>query len=264
MGLSKLQYMHFFHTHGIKPVDWVIKNHGDWIKKLYSSGRGRYSIADEKEFLNRVIVGNVIDELDIARSHQEAMSGDTNPMNNPEMVEAMRGERNPMHGLSPEETPLWGITGKDHPAYGMEGPSKGITGEDHVAYGYEHTEEAKKKISEARSGENHHYYGVTGSDHPTWKGGSIPTYSLAFQHNREDVIERDGEQCVICGLSRGVHKEKYGKDIEVHHIIPRRQFRSPDGSMPDEAGTKDNLITLCVIHHRRAEFDGIELPGVTG
>lgn len=35
-------------------------------------------------------------------------------------------------------------------------------------YGQKHTDEALKKISESTSGENHHLYGVTGEDHPSY------------------------------------------------------------------------------------------------
>lgn len=41
-------------------------------------------------------------------------------------------------------------------------------GEKNPFYGKSHTEEALKKISESTSGENHHLYGVTGEDHPSY------------------------------------------------------------------------------------------------
>lgn len=66
---------------------------------------------------------------------------------------------------------------------------------------------------------------------------------------RLKIIERDGEQCQHCGMSREEHKTKYGCDITVDHIdgngknLPRSQ----------QNDNFDNLITLCLSCHGRKD-----------
>jgi 5-methylcytosine-specific restriction endonuclease McrA len=50
---------------------------------------------------------------------------------------------------------------------------------------------------------------------------------------RNEVLQRDGWKCQLCGSMR---------NLEVHH----QKFRSRSGE-----DTPDNLITLCVICHTR-------------
>jgi hypothetical protein len=71
-----------------------------------------------------------------------------------------------------------------------------------------------------------------------------------FGGNREIAIQRDGEKCVHCGMTRQEHKAKYGCDITVDHI---------DGNgclVPKEKKNNalDNLQTLCYSCHRRKDL----------
>lgn len=60
--------------------------------------------------------------------------------------------------------------------------------------------------------------------------------------NREVVIQRDGEKCVWCGITRQAHKEKYNRDIIVDHID------NNGSSKPSNLKNNnlDNLQTLCL------------------
>ena len=54
---------------------------------------------------------------------------------------------------------------------------------------------------------------------------------------RNDVFERDGHKCVFCDET---------KDLDAHHITDRHE-------MPNGGYVKENGITLCPIHHFKAE-----------
>lgn len=102
--------------------------------------------------------------------------------------------------------------------------------------GRERSEEYKSHMSEVMSGENCYWYGVTGEDHPGWRGGEKDCQNWRSSHEwlqvREEALKRDNNECQDC---------KQSKDLHVHHIKP-----------VSKGGKKfklDNLITLCVEHH---------------
>lgn len=71
-----------------------------------------------------------------------------------------------------------------------------------------------------------------------------------FGGNRESTIQRDGEKCVKCSITRYEHKEKYGRDITVNHI---------DGNGRNTAGhlknnSLSNLETLCLSCHGKKDI----------
>lgn len=68
---------------------------------------------------------------------------------------------------------------------------------------------------------------------------------LMFGGNREKAIQRDGEKCVACGLTRQVHHEKYGRDITVDHI-DNNGVNKPKHL---KNNSLDNLQTLCLRCH---------------
>jgi predicted HNH restriction endonuclease len=74
-----------------------------------------------------------------------------------------------------------------------------------------------------------------------------------WKEQRTKALERDGFQCVRCGLSREEHRQKTGFDLHVHHRKPRKRFyKSPDKDIED-ANKLENLITLCSSCHRILE-----------
>lgn len=99
----------------------------------------------------------------------------------------------------------------------------------------------------------------TGEDHPRWKGGyEAPRYGPGWGEQRQKAIERDGCECVVCGLSETASQERYGQSLDVHHIRPLRAFDSTEA-----ANRLNNLVTLCRACHR--DWEGIPLrPEVVG
>lgn len=87
----------------------------------------------------------------------------------------------------------------------------------------------------------------SGSDSPHWKGGEA-YYGEEWSDIRLEAIERDGGKCTRCGATRQEVKEALGHDLDVHHIIPLREFDELEA-----ANELENLVTLCRRCHRKVE-----------
>jgi len=61
---------------------------------------------------------------------------------------------------------------------------------------------------------------------------------------REQIIQRDKERCVDCGMTRSHHKRHYGRDLSVRHIAG--PGRKQVVSSKDYDNSLQNLITLCL------------------
>jgi len=101
---------------------------------------------------------------------------------------------------------------------------------------YRTDQNRKDKISKAFLGEKH----------PMWAGG-------ISQHNsrgsswatiREEVFKIKGHCCEKCKINRTDHKNKYGMDIHIDHIIPYHSFDTEK-----EANEITNLRPLCISCH---------------
>ncbi|MEW5941227.1 MAG: DEAD/DEAH box helicase, partial [Chloroflexota bacterium] len=76
---------------------------------------------------------------------------------------------------------------------------------------------------------------------------------------RDRVRARDGFRCQMCGTPEN------GRQHDVHHKIPFRNFRASDGSPdPSAANRLDNLVTLCHSCHRKAEQNVRMRSGLAG
>ncbi len=74
------------------------------------------------------------------------------------------------------------------------------------------------------------------------------TYGANWQRQSELARQRDQYRCQVCGVV------EQSRAHDVHHKVPLRAFRNPDGGIRfEEANRLDNLITLCPNCHRRAE-----------
>lgn len=89
----------------------------------------------------------------------------------------------------------------------------------------------------------------SGSNHPNWKGGSDLNYGKGWNGIRRSALERDGYECVVCSKS----KSEIGRNPDVHHIVPVRYFVETEGLERTDAHRLDNVVSLCVSCHRRAE-----------
>lgn len=96
-------------------------------------------------------------------------------------------------------------------------------------------------MSENRRGEDHHQW-LEGERKYTGKWWSV----------RREVLERDGFQCQSCGKTA----DQMGRNPDVHHIVPIREFEDPQ-----EAHQLDNLIALCRPCHRNEEAGIIDVTG---
>jgi 5-methylcytosine-specific restriction endonuclease McrA len=84
---------------------------------------------------------------------------------------------------------------------------------------------------------------MTGENNRNWKGGPIgDCYGPEWRAIREAIRQRDNYICQRCGL----HQADHHKALDVHHVIPLREFL-PDRI--DEAHNPNNLITLCSSCH---------------
>ena len=86
-----------------------------------------------------------------------------------------------------------------------------------------------------------------GPESPSWKGGPVKYYGPNWYAQRHRARKRDDYTCQNCGVT----EEQYGRELDVHHIKPFREF----GYVPEEneaylrANKLSNLTCLCVICH---------------
>ena len=117
------------------------------------------------------------------------------------------------------------------------------------------TPERREAIRAARLADGHVPYlrngvhwlkGVTGADHPTWKGGVTPERQ-SFYHSPEwkaairAIWMRDQCTCQRCGRKPPRHGPKHNRG-HVHHIV---SFRVHELRLD-----LDNLVLLCADCHR--------------
>jgi transposase-like protein len=75
------------------------------------------------------------------------------------------------------------------------------------------------------------------------------------RETKERVRNRDGRQCVDCGLSDDTHQKQYGCALHVHHLIPAR-----GATNPAVYNAERNLVTLCASCHEYREKDDATEP----
>lgn len=102
-----------------------------------------------------------------------------------------------------------------------------------------------------------HSENMVGESHPRWKGGPAPYGAGWNEPKREAVRNRDGRECIDCGMTEADHVDKFGEKLHVHHVIPARAFDDPE-----ERNAKNNLVTLCMPCHH-GKWEGIPLAPQT-
>lgn len=114
----------------------------------------------------------------------------------------------------------------------------------------EHAREAAPKGTPAR--EENGMAGVTGQDHPKWRGGKSIYDAVkkqlpgdSWRQKKVEAKERDDNTCQMCGASEC--------KLDSHHIVPIMA-----------GGTNEfwNLITLCESCHTAVEQHTRDLPGM--
>ncbi len=100
----------------------------------------------------------------------------------------------------------------------------------------------------------------TGDGHPNWKGGDTGNYGPGWNRVRREALERDGHECVLCGAT----KADISRNPDVHHIVPVRVFAESDGCEKTDAHRLDNVISLCLPCHRKADFGQVSKERLWG
>ena len=100
-------------------------------------------------------------------------------------------------------------------------------------------------------GQDHHFCSIecrswlfTGERNPRWRDGYSFEYGDNWRSIRQSIVERDNHTCQRCGIS----KEDLDCRLDVHHIVPFRQFTDKE-----EANQSSNLIALCRSCHATVE-----------
>lgn len=89
---------------------------------------------------------------------------------------------------------------------------------------------------------------MRGSDNPNWDGAHDEYRGKNWQEMRRERKERDNHECVLCGKTEKEHQEEYGRELEVAHVRPFKEFEEPE-----DAHHINNLLTLCVSCHRMVD-----------
>ncbi|NEU59003.1 helix-turn-helix domain-containing protein [Halorussus sp. MSC15.2] len=89
-----------------------------------------------------------------------------------------------------------------------------------------------------------------GELHHRWRGGGDPYYGENWHEQRRTALRRDGFECQKCGISEEEHRESHHVGLDVHHIVPLRDFSTPEG-----ANRLENLVTLCRNCHNKVEAE---------
>lgn len=88
----------------------------------------------------------------------------------------------------------------------------------------------------------------TGEDNPAWAGGYGDYYGPNWHEKRRRALARDDYECAACGVTEAEHRERFNSGLEVHHIIPAREFE-----WDEEMNRLNNLVTLCIQCHQKYE-----------
>lgn len=92
-----------------------------------------------------------------------------------------------------------------------------------------------------------------GESHPAWKGGGTIAYAGQWWEVRRLALERADYSCQSCGKTT----EEMGRDPDVHHTTPVREFDEPQ-----DAHYLDNLVCLCRKCHPKVEAGTLPIPDI--
>jgi 5-methylcytosine-specific restriction endonuclease McrA len=94
-------------------------------------------------------------------------------------------------------------------------------------------------------GENHSWYTV---------GTTEKEYGRNWKEQAQKARKRDRHTCQVCGCKR----TKDGRKLSVHHITPRRNFKTLE-ELEEKGNALINLITLCQSCHAKVESNVIAI-----
>lgn len=200
----------------------------------------------------------------LSEEHKEKISIANTGRNLPEehrkrISEAMSGEKHPMYGKKGKDNPLFGTTlsekhkekisiantGKIRSEEQRKRISEATSGEKNPMFGKHPTEETKKKLSAAKSGEKHPLYGICGEEAPNWRGGiSFEPYCPKFNNAfKESIREKFGRVCFLCPTT----EEENGRKLSVHHTNYNKDCLCDDSDC--------EFVPLCDSCHSKTNFN---------
>lgn len=96
---------------------------------------------------------------------------------------------------------------------------------------------------------------LCGDKRYNWKGGKLPYYGPSWHAQKKRARKRDKYRCQECGITQ----KSLGRALDVHHIIPFREFGYVIGenSLDWVANCLSNLISLCPSCHKQVEHRGL-------
>lgn len=74
--------------------------------------------------------------------------------------------------------------------------------------------------------------------------GTHQYYRGTWHQQRRRALRRDDYKCTTCGVSQDEHRERTGRGLDVHHIIPLRRFVEHDVPASDAHALR-NLRAVC-------------------
>jgi predicted DNA-binding protein YlxM (UPF0122 family)/5-methylcytosine-specific restriction endonuclease McrA len=93
----------------------------------------------------------------------------------------------------------------------------------------------------------------SGKEHPLFKEDSISYYGMYWEEQKLKARKRDQCRCQWCGKTDAEHRREHGRVNHVHHIEKVSSFVE-DGELNEEKAHRlENLLTLCLKHHKKLE-----------
>lgn len=188
-------------------------------------------------------------------------------------------------GVSPSTVRKWmrehgietrDLEGENHPLYGEEREASVREQIAETMTGREMSEETRKRMAEAHEGtelseetreriskaldgrtlpaetRRKMSEATAGEANPNWRGGYSRRYGPGWATARDRVRERDG----VC---QNCDHDGSDRRLEVHHVIPVREFRDAADAAIEDAHDERNLVLLCRRCHRRADHGDLDL-----
>ena len=91
---------------------------------------------------------------------------------------------------------------------------------------------------------------IVAETHHQWEGGTL-NYGSGWWPVRREALRRDEYECLRCGATA----EELGRNPDVHHIVPVREFADVE-----EAHALANVVSLCRSCHRTVEEGRAPVP----